>query len=331
MREEKMREFKHGDKVRIVKGEGIKHLEGWTGRVAGFASSGSPSVLVDFAENIREMKKKHGSLALHRGSDCVPDKDTLPGDTGWFFHPGSLVKAEDWEEKGGGTGGTGSGKPNIELSEAYSKAFDFFNDKLFDGALSRPMLCISRNSSIIGGYFSAEKWHDEKGSKIHEIAINANHMDGEDIVKLMHILIHEMTHQWQHEQGKPTRNGYHNKEWMDKALSLGFGGVNEKGEEDKPGQAVMTNLKPGGKAEQMIAEMPDDAIFPWMTINTGSPDPQQPQGSGGEGSGSSSKARAPRSGKRTKYTCPVCGLNVWAKHGVKILCLDCDKALIEQV
>jgi hypothetical protein len=34
--------------------------------------------------------------------------------------------------------------------------------------------------------------------------------------------VHEMAHVWQHAHGKPSRNGYHNKEWAAKMDERGL-------------------------------------------------------------------------------------------------------------
>lgn len=213
-------------------------------------------------------------------------------------------------------------KPITEQSEAYLKAFDFFNEELFQGALSRPMLCLTRNSNIIGGYFSPDKWRNETGKTIHEIGLNANLMEENNIIKLMNILIHEMIHLWQHENNCSGRGGYHNQAFADKAKELELSFQSPDGKET--GDAVATHLKEGGKAELAVANMPEDAVFPWMA-NVIPPD-GQPQPQPGQQK-TPEKKRPP--GSRAKYTCPQCGLNVWAKSGVRILCIECDKTIIE--
>jgi predicted DNA-binding protein YlxM (UPF0122 family) len=38
------------------------------------------------------------------------------------------------------------------------------------------MLTMSRNNNVIGGYFSPDKWINDDGLSIHEIAVNSNIM-----------------------------------------------------------------------------------------------------------------------------------------------------------
>lgn len=213
--------------------------------------------------------------------------------------------------------------PNIQMSAAYYAAYDHLNRELFNGKLPVPMLVLTRDARVIAGHFVSKKWTDtETGKKtIHEIAININMMQRGDPVLIFGILVHEMVHLWQEEKGEPTRNGYHNQEWVDKAQELGLECP------EGPGQKANTNaaLTPGGPAEIAIADMPDEAWFPWTTTGIkqegddkggGTPPPPPP---------------VTKSGKRSKYTCPVCGLNAWAKAGVVLICGACNQPLVEQV
>lgn len=213
-------------------------------------------------------------------------------------------------------------KPCIEQSEAYMQAFDYFNKELFDSKIKRPMLYLTRNSTVIGGYCDYEKWRDEDGNRIHEIAINANMMSGDDVVLLMRILIHEMIHLLQYQEKTAGRKGYHNQDFADRAKAIGMIPRDQKTGKEV-GQMVDTPLEPGGLASKAIADIPDEAIFPWMADNTGSAEPQE--------SGGGKAAPPQRSGVRAKFTCALCGLNAWAKAGARLGCVDCDRVMVEQV
>jgi uncharacterized membrane protein YgcG len=228
--------------------------------------------------------------------------------------------------------------PLIEQSQAYHGAFDWFNEKLFDGQLPRPMLCLTRNANVIGGYFNKDKWHDEKGNGIHEIAINANMMEQGNVVELMHTLIHEMLHLKQEVVGKPSRHGYHNSEFADWAEAMGLECKDVKTKQ-RTGHMIATKILDGGKAAKAIALLPDEHIFPWMAVSTRADGGEEGGGGGGgggtgEGSGRGSRggdgSEPPRrSGSRSKFTCAICGLNAWAKPGAQLVCGECDKALVE--
>lgn len=223
--------------------------------------------------------------------------------------------------------------PLIEQSQAYHGAFDWFNEKLFNGQLPSPMLCLTRNANVIGGYFNHAKWHDENGNSIDEIAINANMMEQGNIVELMHTLIHEMIHLKQQHFGKPSRHGYHNTEFADWAELMGLHCKDAKTGK-RTGHMMSTSVRDGGKAARAIALLPDELIFPWMAVST-QEDGKEGGGSGGgsgegEGTGREDGSGPPRrSGTRSKFTCAQCGLNAWAKHEAKLACGECDRMMVE--
>lgn len=218
--------------------------------------------------------------------------------------------------------------PLIEQSRAYNGAFDWFNEKLFDGQLPRPMLCLTRNANVIGGYFNHAKWHDDKGNSVDEIAINANMMEQSNIVELMHTLIHEMIHLKQQHFGKSSRQGYHNSEFADWAEDMGLHCKDAKTGR-RTGHMMSTKVLDGGKSAKAIALLPDEHVFPWMAVST-QEDGKEGGGEGsGEGSGGDGSGPPRRSGTRSKFTCAVCGLNAWAKHEAKLACGECDRMMVE--
>jgi hypothetical protein len=215
--------------------------------------------------------------------------------------------------------------PTTEQNKALVQAFDFINEKIFEAGVSTPMIIFTRNANSIGGYFTAKKWHNEIGEEIHEIAINANSMR-DDIVELMGTLIHEMVHLWQQDHGTPGRGGYHNKEWAAKAKEIGLIPKDTKTGKET-GDSISTELTVGGLAEKVIADMPEEIILPWMAeAISGLPE----NGNGGGAKPPEASEKKKNSSGRSKYKCPVCFLNAWAKPGASIICGSCDKLMIEQ-
>jgi len=216
-------------------------------------------------------------------------------------------------------------KPSLIQDNAYYKAFDYFNKELFGGSLPRPYLVLSRNNNIVGGYFSPNQWADEKGKKVHEIAINANLMHQEDLEVLFVTLIHEMVHLAQYVEGTAGRKAYHNQDFADKCKVRGLKTININEPDKEIGQSVTTELIPKGKAERAIINLPDDAIFPWLATQV-----IEESGDGdGNGNGGSGDGQQKKPGRRSKYTCVMCGLNAWAKPGASLKCGTCDKLMTE--
>ena len=212
-------------------------------------------------------------------------------------------------------------KPTIENSTALQTAFDFFNEHCFDGDLKSAMVTFSRNKNVLKGYFSPDRWTNDDGTKIHEIAINANVMNI-GISELLATLVHEMCHQWRWDDfEKKPRMGYHDMEWATKMKECGLQPFGPDGRE--VGQTVSHEIIKDGKFEELLMDYPEEAIFPWraeeLNTNEGSDE--------GESSGEKS-VKAPKSGKRAKYVCPACGMKLWGKSGLNVVCGEDGQILI---
>lgn len=217
-------------------------------------------------------------------------------------------------------------RPSMEQQKAYQKAFDHLNKELFKGKLKAPMLTLSRNRNLTRGYFSAEQWLDDDGNTTHEIAINANLMsdiNAGSVNELFNVLAHEMLHLWQYDHGKPSANGYHNKEWEDKAVEIGLKVVGG-------GYHVDTKIMKDGALENALAIMPEDAVFPWITGEL-FVDPKTKEviiiQTPAQKRQATRKRNASKSGKRTKYTCPKCLTSVWGKADINVGCFDCNEKM----
>lgn len=113
-------------------------------------------------------------------------------------------------------------KPTMQMYTFVQDAYDFFNDRLFNGQLPACLLTLQRDSNVMG-YFSSNRWQQGSGkTQVHEIALNPSFFITHRPLELMQTLVHEMVHLWQHEFGKPSQRTYHNKEWADKMESIGL-------------------------------------------------------------------------------------------------------------
>jgi len=224
--------------------------------------------------------------------------------------------------------------PSLSQTQVYSKLTDYLNKKLFNGELKECMYVFSRNKNLTGGYFSPQRWSNELGTEIPEIAINANVLADGDLPNMLQILVHEQVHFWQFLTGSPGRGGYHNQEWADKAKELGLLPVNVDNPDCETGDKISTSIIPGSLVEQVIAEIlttkADELVFPWstkplMVDDDGTPVPP-PQRSEPD-----PPSKPQKSGKRTKYQCGVCGNKVWGKQSLYIICGDCSRRMVEEL
>lgn len=239
-------------------------------------------------------------------------------------------------------------RPTQELYDFFTQAYAHFNAALFSGCLAPCMITVQRQKGCMG-LFYPERWITENGEKCHELALNPTYFGAYRVVELFQTLVHEQCHMWQQEYGKPSRSGYHNREWADKMESIGLTpshtgepGGKRTGQHmsDYPSPAgpflaaTRDFVETGGKLKWMDRfRVPDDP-------HPGSPIRQLEETSAGNAllvpvrsllhgvEPDNWVLSEQQTGKyKVKYTCPGCGCNVWGKQGLRIKCEDCDSRL----
>lgn len=144
---------------------------------------------------------------------------------------------------------------NSQQYETIVSLFQHYNKKLFCGSLPEPMFTVSKLPNVASGVFLSKKWSGQAGL-VHQITINPEIMKNKSLHLFHQVLVHEMAHLWQHEYGKPSRNGYHNREWAAKMVEIGLI-PSHTGEEGGKltGQRISDYPKPGGKFLQAFSEV----------------------------------------------------------------------------
>ncbi len=124
-------------------------------------------------------------------------------------------------------------------------------------------------------------------------------------------LVHEMCHLWQQHFGEPGRGRYHNKQWAAKMREVGLlptdtglpGGK-------ETGQRVTHIIDERGPYARAYAKLEaSGAAFLYH-------DRQDEQ------------TRQKKAASKTKYTCPTCHANAWAKPKTALICGDCHERMV---
>lgn len=157
--------------------------------------------------------------------------------------------------------------PTYRQFAAFQQAYCYFNRTLFQDSLQPCILILSGRSKT--GYFVPNRWVDDNEQKVHEIGLNPLLLDTTELQDVMAVLVHNMVHQWQWEQGhqvdrtKPF-TGYHNKEWAMKMASLGLA-PSDTGEADgkATGFVMSQYVVEGGDFSDAFAAMPPDTLLPY--------------------------------------------------------------------
>jgi SprT-like family len=188
---------------------------------------------------------------------------------------------------------------------AYTAAYDYFNKRLWDGKLPRCILNFSRKTKY-AGFFAPERWQRE-ANLTHEISLNPDVLE-RDSREIMSTLVHEMAHLWQQENGKPSRNGYHNAEWAAEMNRIGLKPVSCSGDPEKQtGQRMTHEIVEDGPFATAFEYLPREYLLPWLS---------------GAGQGGEKKPKSKNQDK-AKFVCPQCGIMVWGKSGLDVLCGAC--------
>jgi hypothetical protein len=206
-------------------------------------------------------------------------------------------------------------EPTRATYEALSRAYDFFNERLFCGQLPRCLITMQRKNGTFG-YFAGERFGTRGGEETtDEIALNPRHFAERTTEEILSTLAHEMAHLWQHHFGTPSRSAYHNREWAAKMKSIGLAPSSTGAPGGKEtGQKVSHYIAAGGPFAAACAELAGQGVaVSYVDL----------WGEEGE------KTRRKKAASKTKYTCPSCGLNAWVKPDVVLLCGECEIALTE--
>jgi hypothetical protein len=163
--------------------------------------------------------------------------------------------------------------------------------------------------SIVVGWF--HRFGTRDGQQVtNEIALNPRHFQDRSTEETLSTLVHEMVHLRQHHFGTPSRASYHNREWarMMKEVGLYPSDTAQPGGKET-GPRVSHYIVAGGAFERVGAEVIQSGceiayVEVWSDEN--------------------GKAKA---ASKTKYACPSCGLNAWAKPEVLIMCAECRETM----
>lgn len=189
---------------------------------------------------------------------------------------------------------------------AFQQAYDFFNRELFRGTLPHVLVTLQRHANT-KGYFAPERFTGRiQEATVHELALNPDTFTGRSDEEILSTLVHEMVHVWQQAHGTPPRRSYHDRQWAAKMKEIGLqpsttGGPNGK----ETGQHVTHYIIPGGPYAKAYAKLKARGFeLRWQSA------PIDPQ----------AKVKL---ASKTKFTCPECGQNAWAKSEALLGCGAC--------
>ena len=197
---------------------------------------------------------------------------------------------------------------------AFQDAYDFFNAELFAGSLPHVLVTLQRHAHT-RGYFAPERFtgRTEKAA-VHELAMNPDTFTGRTDEQILSTLAHEMAHVWQQTHGTPPRRSYHDRQWAAKMKEIGLqpSTTGEPGGKET-GQSVTHYIIPGGPYAKAYAQLKARGLkLQWQSA---------PEG----------KQTKAKKESKTKFTCPDCGQNAWAKPDALLICGVCYEDSADEI
>jgi Uncharacterized protein conserved in bacteria len=190
-------------------------------------------------------------------------------------------------------------------------AYKFFNKKLFASALPECLIVMQRKGKRNLGYFHPDRFTHrfEKDKRTDEISLNPDNFIDRTDQDILSTLAHEMVHVWQQHFDEPPRGGYHDKRWGRKMEQVGLmpSNTGEPGGK-RTGQQMHHYIILDGPFDKACKEfLASGKKLHWNSFPIAT-------------------ASTPRS--KSKFTCPSCGQNAWAKPTAKLICGICEVAMI---
>lgn len=195
---------------------------------------------------------------------------------------------------------------------ALERAYEFFNERLFQNQLPPCLMTLNTKHPQARGFFRSEGFqHRQNDRKIDEIALNPETFNRPDLA-ILSTLVHEQCHVWQFHLGKPSRSGYHNKEWSAAMEQVGLTPSDTGLPGGKKTGQRMTHYVAAGGPFQIAAQelLASGFALSWQSPSFG--------------------AQREKKQTRTKYSCGSCGLSAWAKPDAHLVCGNCALTLKPQ-
>jgi hypothetical protein len=196
--------------------------------------------------------------------------------------------------------------------QGFQRAYDFFNRELFAGSLPQVLVTLQRHANT-RGYFAPFRFKGRIDKQtVHELALNPDNFTGRSDELILSTLTHEMCHVWQETYGEPSRRGYHNRQWAGKMREVGLQPTST-GEPGGmvTGQSITHYILPEGRYARAYAQLASSGFqLHWQSLPA----------VGGK-----------KKSSKSKFTCPECGQNAWAKPGARLICGECFEADKENI
>ena len=210
--------------------------------------------------------------------------------------------------------------PTEELYRQLHFSAAYFNQELFQGRLPSVLITIEGMQRRTLGYTRPDHFANDAGNKADQIALNVRRFHDRPLIDLFASLVHELCHVLQHHYGKPSRPGYHNREFAVIMLRVGLSPFGPDGK--SVGQHIDQRIMPGGPfeiaANKLIQSIQSIAWFEARKQMLPS------QSCHGQSRHASANARGGSGRAAFRCRCRGRGTRAWGAASLRMLCLRCQ-------
>ena len=223
-------------------------------------------------------------------------------------------------------------KPTTKFYGLFQYIFDHYNDKLFDSKLKDCIIVITRQKHV-AGHFAHNRWFHIEENETDELALNPEQFLKYPLLEICQTIIHEMCHAWQHHYGKPSRPGYHNKEWANKMIEVGLMPTDNGTKSGKITGFAMSDYAIGeGRFLEVSEELMNNEIFAGLYYEVNPAvfedvDEDLPLFDQVKNMTLAQVPTVKGRKSKVKYSCSCS--NVWGKSGLDMHCNACGEAMLE--
>lgn len=206
----------------------------------------------------------------------------------------------------------------VGLVKAFEGAFDYVNDRFYDGLLKRPVITIAEGAKVraYGWVTTAEVWHEGEASA-HELNIASDYLK-RDFTEIVRTLLHECVHLENIREGVQdcARGGSrHNKKFAECAEKHGLYWKKPETPEEEE------HYKKAGYSDVRLLPELEEEVYAALEGLKAALTMYRDVSVKGE------KKKAQQ--KVYKYECPLCGCSCRATKSLALKCLDCDEIMEE--
>ena len=234
-------------------------------------------------------------------------------------------------------------KTSTELYAKIQTVIDELDSTFFSGKEKEriPELVFAVNNqcrACVTAFVSPDALYDKRNNrKLQYLGINSKYLD-RDVSAILSTICHELCHIYENAYIHIPRGGYHDRQWVELMEGCGLTPVFL----NKSKTSVSTKIAEGGAFEEFVKTFKEKHGEDYFNIVEYSIEIEhKTKVALGIEEGEDTEDSSPKADNadkpvkkynrnKVKYTCPDCGMHLWGKSNLSIICGECNMKLEEE-